>query len=83
LLTSLFDAIIACSDAASARSLFDVSRVKDAPMYGAMMKGYVTNTTADKAIDLFNQVERPNDVLVTLLLNAAMMKGQCNALTRP
>ena len=88
LLTSLLDALMKCGDVASARSLFDASKTKDVPMYGAMMKGnslfevrrihsivssvkgYVTNTLADKAIDLFNQIARPNEVIINLLFNA-------------
>jgi hypothetical protein len=88
LLTSLLDALMKCGDVASARSLFEASRTKDLPMYGAMMKGnslfdvlrihpivapvkgYVTNSLADKAIDLFNQISRPNEVIINLLFNA-------------
>ncbi|CAF1112115.1 unnamed protein product [Rotaria magnacalcarata] len=39
-------------------------------MYGAMMKGYVDNDLLEKAIDLFNKIENPDDINITLLFNA-------------
>ncbi|CAF1405588.1 unnamed protein product [Rotaria magnacalcarata] len=70
LLTSLLDALIKCGDVAHAESLFYSSKEKGLPMYGAMMKGYVDNNLPEKAIDLFNKVENPDDVNVTILFNA-------------
>ncbi|CAM4844936.1 unnamed protein product, partial [Rotaria magnacalcarata] len=70
LLTSLLDALMKCGDVAHAESLFYSSKQKVLPMYGAMMKGYVDNNLLEKAIDLFNKIENPNDVNVTILFNA-------------
>ncbi|CAF3975528.1 unnamed protein product [Rotaria magnacalcarata] len=70
LLTSLLDALMKCGDVAHAESLFYISKQKVLPMYGAMMKGYVDNNLPEKAIDLFNEIENPNDVNMILLFNA-------------
>ncbi|CAF5112281.1 unnamed protein product, partial [Rotaria magnacalcarata] len=35
-----------------------------------MMKGYVDNNLPEKAIDLFNEIENPDDVNMILLFNA-------------
>ncbi|CAF1356880.1 unnamed protein product [Rotaria magnacalcarata] len=70
LLTSLLDALMKCGDVAHAESLFYSSKQKILPMYGAMMKGYVDNNLPEKAIDLFNKIENPNDVNIILLFNA-------------
>ncbi len=39
LLTSLLDALMKCGDVQHAQLLFDTSRAKILPMYGAMMNG--------------------------------------------
>ncbi|CAF2096590.1 unnamed protein product, partial [Rotaria magnacalcarata] len=70
LLTSLLDALMKCGDVAHADALFYSSKEKVLPMYGAMMKGYVDNNLPEKAIDLFNKIENPNDVNIILLFNA-------------
>ncbi|CAF4506002.1 unnamed protein product, partial [Rotaria magnacalcarata] len=70
LLTSLLDALMKCGDVAHAESLFYSSKEKVLPMYGAMMKGYVDNNLPEKAIDLFNKVENPDDININLLFNA-------------
>ncbi|CAF4728661.1 unnamed protein product, partial [Rotaria magnacalcarata] len=70
LLTSLLDALMKCGDVAHAESLFYSSKQKVLPMYGAMMKGYVDNNLPEKAIDLFNEIENPNDVNMIILFNA-------------
>ncbi|CAF2184202.1 unnamed protein product [Rotaria magnacalcarata] len=70
LLTSLLDALMKCGDVAHAESLFYSSKVKVLSSYGAMMKGYVHNNLPDKAIDLFNKIENPNDVHMILLFNS-------------
>ncbi|CAF4272715.1 unnamed protein product, partial [Rotaria magnacalcarata] len=58
-----------CGDVAHAESLFYSSQQKALPMYGAMMKGYVDNNLLEKAIDLFNKIENPNDVKMIILLD--------------
>ncbi|CAF1666252.1 unnamed protein product, partial [Rotaria magnacalcarata] len=59
-----------CGDVAHAESLFYSSKAKVLPMYGAMMKGYVDNNLPDKAIDLFNKIENPDDVNMILVFNS-------------
>jgi pentatricopeptide repeat protein len=34
------------------------------------VKGYVANNLADKAIDLFDQIQKPSEATIILLLNA-------------
>ncbi|CAF4461897.1 unnamed protein product, partial [Rotaria magnacalcarata] len=67
---SLLDALMKCGDVAHAESLFYSSKQKVLSSYGAMMKGYVDNNLPEKAIDLFNEIENPDDVNVTILFNA-------------
>ncbi|CAF4618135.1 unnamed protein product, partial [Rotaria magnacalcarata] len=59
-----------CGDVAHAEALFYSSKEKVLSMYGAMMKGYVDNNLPEKAIDLFNEVENPDEVNINLLFNA-------------
>ncbi|CAF2134985.1 unnamed protein product, partial [Rotaria magnacalcarata] len=70
LLTSLLDALMKCGDVVHAESLFYSSKERGLPMYGAMMKGYVDNNLPEKAIDLFNKIQNPNDVHMILLFNS-------------
>jgi pentatricopeptide repeat protein len=70
LVTSLLDALMKFGDIAQAQSLFDAFEQKVESMYGAMMKGYIANDMPDKAIDLFRQVQNPNEVMIILLFNA-------------
>ncbi|CAF0880345.1 unnamed protein product [Adineta ricciae] len=69
-LTALIDALMRCGDVKNAEAIVDKSSHKVLPMYGAMMKGYIKNEIPEKAIDLFQQVKNPNEILVTLLFNA-------------
>ncbi|CAF2207835.1 unnamed protein product, partial [Rotaria magnacalcarata] len=59
-----------CGDVAHAELLFYSSKEKVLPMYGAMMKGYIQNNLPDKAINVFNEVESPDEVNINLLFNA-------------
>ncbi|CAF5183329.1 unnamed protein product, partial [Rotaria magnacalcarata] len=59
-----------CGDMASAQSLLDSTKTKTPSMYGIMMKGYIKNKQANKANDLFNEIENPNDINMILLFNA-------------
>ncbi|CAF2013743.1 unnamed protein product, partial [Rotaria magnacalcarata] len=68
--TSLLDALMKCGDVAHAESLFYSSKQKVLSSCAAMMKGYVDNNLPEKAIDLFNEIESPSDVNVTILFNA-------------
>ncbi|CAF1673701.1 unnamed protein product [Adineta ricciae] len=69
-LTAFIDALMRCGDVKDAETLFDQSAHKVLPMYGAMMKGYIDNTLPEKAIDLFQLVKNPNEILILLLFNA-------------
>ncbi|CAM4828999.1 unnamed protein product, partial [Rotaria magnacalcarata] len=80
LLTSLLDALMKCGDVAHAESLFYSSKHKVLPMYGAMMKGYVDNNLPEKSINLFNEIENPDDVNVTILFNACAQSKTKEAL---
>ncbi|CAF2130956.1 unnamed protein product, partial [Rotaria magnacalcarata] len=59
-----------CGDVAHAEALFYSSKEKVLSSYGAMMKGYVDNNLPEKAIDLFNKIQNPNDVHMILLFNS-------------
>ncbi|CAF1628019.1 unnamed protein product, partial [Adineta ricciae] len=69
-LTSLINALMKCGDVNNSETVFTESRHKSISMYGAMMKGYIENEMSEKAIDLFKQINDPNEVIITLLFNA-------------
>ncbi|CAF4072212.1 unnamed protein product, partial [Rotaria magnacalcarata] len=69
-LPSLIHFYMQCGDVSHAQLLFDKSTKKTPFMYGAMMKGYIKNNSAKKAIDLFKEVKNPNEVMVNLVFNA-------------
>ncbi|CAF1398340.1 unnamed protein product [Adineta ricciae] len=69
-LTSLIDALMKCGDAKDAEAVFNGQSTKVLPMYGAMMKGYIDDEMPQKAIDVFQQVNEPDAVLITLLFKA-------------
>ncbi|CAM4802829.1 unnamed protein product [Rotaria magnacalcarata] len=69
-LPSLIHFYMQCGDVSHAQLLFDKSTKKTLFMYGAMMKGYIKNNSAKKAIDLFKEVKNPNEVMVNLVFNA-------------
>ncbi|CAF1654505.1 unnamed protein product, partial [Adineta ricciae] len=75
LLTSVIDALVKCGDVRSAEVVFDDSPNKSISMYGAMMNGYIKNDMSKKAIDLFQQIKDPNEVTITLMIQALM---KCN-----
>jgi pentatricopeptide repeat protein len=66
---------VQCGHVIQAQELFNKSRKKDLYMYGAMMKGYITNNQSNMAIDLFHQVKNPDEILFTLLFNACAQLG--------
>ncbi|CAF3658874.1 unnamed protein product [Rotaria socialis] len=70
ILASLIHLYMQCSDVARAESLFGMSKKKTEAMYGAMMKGYIKNKMANKAIDLFNEIQNPDEIITNLLFNA-------------
>ncbi|CAF1639242.1 unnamed protein product, partial [Rotaria magnacalcarata] len=70
LLTSLLDAFMKCGDVSNAELLFDKISNKALQMYGAMMKGYFENNQSNKAIHLFHEIKKPNEIIITILFNA-------------
>ncbi|CAF2070889.1 unnamed protein product [Rotaria magnacalcarata] len=82
LLTSLLDALIKCGDVISAEALFYNAKKKTLAMYGAMMKGYIKNNMAKKAIDLFNEIRIPDEITTTLLFHACAQLETNEALNR-
>ncbi|CAF3997356.1 unnamed protein product, partial [Rotaria magnacalcarata] len=64
-----------CGDVTSAKSLFDRSSKKTISMYGAMMKGFIINNSSKQAIDLFNEIKDPNEIIITLFFNACAQLG--------
>ncbi|CAF1339290.1 unnamed protein product [Rotaria magnacalcarata] len=80
LITSLLDAFMKCKDVENAQLLFDKTKNKVLPMYGAMMKGYIENNLSHKAIDLFNQIKNPSEINIIVLFNACAQLGTDEAL---
>ncbi|CAF1287743.1 unnamed protein product [Rotaria magnacalcarata] len=80
ILASLIHLYMQCGDVARAESLFDTATTKTLSMYGAMMKGYIKNNQANKAIDLFNEIKNPNEVIIMVLFNACAQLGTIEAL---
>ncbi|CAF2132356.1 unnamed protein product [Rotaria magnacalcarata] len=68
--SALIHMYVECADITSARSLLDSAINKTPSMYGIIMKGYIKNKQANKAIDLFNAIQNPNDIHIIILLNA-------------
>ncbi|CAF1132740.1 unnamed protein product [Rotaria sordida] len=80
LLTSLLDVLMQCGDVKHAQALFDTSTTKILSMYGAMMKGYIKNNMATKAIDLFKEIKDPDEIVINLLFTACAELGTSEAL---
>ncbi|CAF0889915.1 unnamed protein product [Adineta steineri] len=81
ILSSLLDAFMKCKDVKHAELLFNKCTNKDLPMYGAMMKGYIENNQANKAIDLFNKIEKPDEFILSILFNICAQLGTNEALS--
>ncbi|UJR30205.1 hypothetical protein I4U23_017743 [Adineta vaga] len=70
ILTSLIHFYMQCDDLKHAQSLFNNIKEKTLSIYGAMIKGYIKNKQANRAIDLFNEINNPNEIILNLLFNA-------------
>ncbi|CAF0993594.1 unnamed protein product [Adineta steineri] len=70
ILISLIHFYINCAHMKDARLLFDTLTKKSLSIYEAMMKGYIKNNEAKKAIDLFNEIKDPDEIIIILLFNA-------------
>ncbi|CAF1282461.1 unnamed protein product [Adineta ricciae] len=75
ILVSLIHMYMQCGDVAQAEVLFEKTANRTLPVYGALMKGYLTNNHAQKAIDIFNMIENPGEIAVNLFLNACAQLG--------
>ncbi|CAF0865251.1 unnamed protein product [Adineta ricciae] len=84
LLTSLIHFYMQCNQVTKAEELFRMSKEKTLPMFGSLMKGYLTNHQASKVIELYDQIEHPDETIYVLALNAcAQLKTeQALALTK-
>ncbi|CAF1421264.1 unnamed protein product [Adineta ricciae] len=77
IVTSLIHMYMQCGDIRSAETLFDNTKTKVPSMYGAMMKGYLTNNEAQKAFEVFHQIKTPSEVnLVVFFQVCANLKTQ-------
>ncbi|CAF4050201.1 unnamed protein product [Rotaria magnacalcarata] len=81
LVASALDALMKCGDILHAQSLFNKSKNKSLSMYGAMMKGYVKHNRPHEAIELFNQIKDPDEVIILLLFNAYGQIGSTEVLS--
>ncbi|CAF1660480.1 unnamed protein product, partial [Adineta ricciae] len=81
LLTSLLNASMECGDVEHAEAIFNRINEKAVAAYGAMMKGYITNNQADKAIDLFKKIDHPDAIITNLLFNACAQIQTAEALS--
>ncbi|UJR28525.1 hypothetical protein I4U23_009762 [Adineta vaga] len=70
LLTSLIHFYMQCNQVIKAEELFNLSKRKTLPMFGALLKGYITNHQANKVIELFDQIDNPDETIFILVLNA-------------
>ncbi|CAF0725107.1 unnamed protein product [Adineta steineri] len=70
ILASLIHLYMQCRDVTRAELLYNNIKEKTLPIYGAMIKGYIKNNQANKAINLFNEIKNPNEIILNLLFNA-------------
>ncbi|CAF5031375.1 unnamed protein product, partial [Rotaria sp. Silwood1] len=77
ILSSFLDALMKCGDIKYAQSVFDKSKEKVLPMYGAMMKGYIIHNQLEEVINLFKEIKNPSEVNLIVFFNAcAHLKTQ-------
>ncbi|CAF1535813.1 unnamed protein product [Adineta ricciae] len=69
-ITLVIQALMSCNNVKDAEAIFYRSPQKTLEMYGTMMQGYIKNEIPEKAVSLFKQVIKPDEVLVTLLFKA-------------
>ncbi|CAF0885705.1 unnamed protein product [Adineta ricciae] len=68
--TSFIHLYMQCGDVSRAESLFESIPKKSLSVYGAMIKGYIKNHQANKALELFREIKNPNEIILNLLFNA-------------
>ncbi|CAF4362564.1 unnamed protein product, partial [Rotaria sordida] len=65
---SLIHLYMQCGDITNAQLLFDTTTKKN--IINIFLKGYIKNNQPNKAIDLFNEIKNPNEIIINLLFNA-------------
>ncbi|CAF0982048.1 unnamed protein product [Adineta ricciae] len=68
--TAFIHLYMQCGDVSRAESLFESIPKKSLSVYGAMIKGYIKNHQANKALELFREIKNPNEIILNLLFNA-------------
>ncbi|CAM4958738.1 unnamed protein product [Rotaria socialis] len=80
ILFSLIQLYMQCGDVTNAQSLFDTIIKKSLSIYGIMMKGYIKNNMPNKAIELFHQIKKPDEIIIIFLCNAGAKLESTEAL---
>ena len=75
MLISMITAFMKCHDVQQAESIFEQTKNPSIEMTNAMMKGYIANNEAKKAIDLFQKAEDPDSILYNLFFSACAQVG--------
>ncbi|CAF1579670.1 unnamed protein product [Adineta ricciae] len=78
--TSLIHFYMQCGRVSDAQRVFDSCVNKTMVHYGSMMKGFIRNNMAGKAIELFRGVKAPNEVVLGLLFNSCAQVRTTQAL---
>ncbi|UJR24021.1 hypothetical protein I4U23_026986 [Adineta vaga] len=68
--TSLINFYMQCGRVNDAQRVFDSSVKRTSIHYGSMMKGFIKNNMADKAIELFSKITHPDEIQLCLLFNS-------------
>ncbi|CAF1049834.1 unnamed protein product [Adineta steineri] len=79
-ITSALHMFTKCGDISKAEQLFNEIKKKNLIVYGAMMNGYLENNMEQRAIDLFFQIEKPNEIILNIFFNACAQLKTKNAL---
>ncbi|CAF0915089.1 unnamed protein product [Adineta ricciae] len=80
IVASLIQVAMICGNIDLAESFFHRAKKKDPAIYGSMMKGYIRNGLPEKAIEIFKQIENPNEINLILLFNACAQVQSSSAL---
>ncbi|CAF1052345.1 unnamed protein product [Adineta steineri] len=79
-ITSALHMFTKCGDISKAEQLFNQIKKKNLIVYGAMMNGYLENNMEQRAVDLFFQIEKPNEIILNIFFNACAQLKTKNAL---
>ncbi|CAF4424982.1 unnamed protein product [Rotaria magnacalcarata] len=75
LITSLLNALMKCRDITHAQTIFDKSKEKLSSMYEVMIEGYIDNNLTQKAIDIFNKINSPDETITNITFNTSSPVG--------